>query len=366
MRMTMKRLSRSVSLIAAGAALAIVTVIGASSLASAKEVVRVGHTHWPAQTFFYMVNELGWAPDIEFEHIIIDDPNQLFTLMATGELDVINSTVEMGPITAAQGLPVKLIALSTVSYGVDMIILHPDIKSPEELKGKQVAVLEGGLAQIYMATWLEQNGVGIDEVQWVNLIMNEAAAAMVGGEIAGGEFWQPWARNVLRDLPGAQEVANSVDPYWLKLAVLGDAMFMNADWVREKRDLAKQVMRLYYDAVQWWKDNPEEGNEIIAKSLQFEMEDVEVVIGKTGTLEDNKIYPYTLAEAAAFCGVAPGDPPFEQENGYFSTQWNVVNDWWVRFGYMEEAVPPERGIDCTIIGDLYAEGFEEDWGRYGD
>jgi len=93
---------------------------------------------------------------------------------------------------------------------------------------------------------------------------------------------------------------------------------------------------------------------------------VEVVIEKPGPPEDKKTSPYPPAEAAAFGGVAPGDPPFEQENGYFSTQWNVVNDWWVRFGYMEEAVPPERGIDCTIIGDLYAEGFEEDWGRYGD
>ena len=366
MNAAVSKLIRRLIFIVAGVTLAIATIAGASNNSSAKEVVRVGHTHWPAQTFFYMVNELGWASDIEFEHTILGDPNQLFTLMATGELDIVNSTVEMGPITAAQGLPVKLIALTTVSYGVDMIILHPDIKNPEDLKGKQVAVLEGGLAQIYMATWLEQNGVNIDEVQWINLIMNEAAAAMMSGDIAGGEFWEPWASNVLRDLPGAQKVADSVDPYWLKLAVLGDAMFMSADFIREKRDLAKRSMRLYFDAVQWWKDNPQKANDIIAKSLQFELEDVEVVMGKTGTLEDNKIYPYSLLDTATFCGVAAGNPPFEQENGYFSEQWNVVNDWWVKFGYMEAPVPPERGIDCTIVGDLHAEGFKEDWSRYKD
>ena len=357
---------RRLGLGAAAAAIATLMIVAATTAAPAKDVVRIGHTHWPGQTFFYMADELGWDPDIEFEYTIIDDPNQLFSLMATGELDVIISTVEMGPITAAQGLPVKLLGLTTVSYGVDMIILHPDTQGAEGLKGHQVAVLEGGLAQIYMATWLEQNGVGIDEVEWTNLIMNEAAAAMISGEIAGGEFWEPWAQRVLSELPGAQKVAHSVDPFWLKLAVLGDALFMRTDFIQEQRELARQVLRLYFDAVQWWKDNPEQGNDIAARALQFEIEDIEVVLGKTGTLEDNQNYPYSLAELAAFCGVAPGDPPFEQENGYLSKQWKFVNDWWVKFGYMEETVPPERGIDCTLAGDLYNEGFEEDWSRYGN
>ena len=340
------------------------TPLFAASDAAANEKVRIGHTHWPAQGFFYLVQELGWAPDIEFEFTIIDDPNQLFGLMSADKLEVVNSTVEMGPITAAEKMPVKLLALTTVSYGVDMIILHPDIKSPQDLKGKKVAVLEGGLAQIYMATWLEQNGVKPEEVQFVNLIMEEATAAMISGQIAGGEFWHPWARNVLRDLPGAQKVADSVDPYWLKAAVLGDAMFMNANFIAQKRDLALRLMRLYYDAVQYWKEHPAGANAIIAKALQFSAEDVEIVLGKTGTLEDNKIYPYTLQESAAFCGSAPGQPPFNQDNGQIAAQWTMVNKWWTRLGYMKAEVPPENGIDCTIVGDLAKEGFKEDPKRY--
>ena len=56
----------------------------------------------------------------------------------------------------------------------------PGIEGPEDLKGKKVAVVEGGLAQIYVAMWLEKNGHPFDSVEYVNIIADDAFAAMIG------------------------------------------------------------------------------------------------------------------------------------------------------------------------------------------
>lgn len=131
--------------------------------------------------FWFIAKEKNLAPDLDLNISIIEDPYESFSLMSAGTLDVTSSTVEYGPIAADSDVPVKLVTYTNPSYGTDKIILAPGITSAEQLKGKSLAVLEGGLTQIFMGIWLEQNGVSINDVKFVNLIMDDAVGAMVGG-----------------------------------------------------------------------------------------------------------------------------------------------------------------------------------------
>ena len=45
---------------------------------------------------------------------------------------------------------------------------------------------------------LEQNGIKFDSVNYVNIIADDAFAAMVGGSVAASEFWEPYGSNVLK------------------------------------------------------------------------------------------------------------------------------------------------------------------------
>ncbi len=182
----------------------------AFTIANAQETVRVGHFSWPGYGFHY-VAEANNLTDLKFENTIIEDPVQLFSLLATNQLDVVFSTIEFGPIAAAEDMGFKLINLSNLAHGSDMIIVHPDIKEAADLKGKQVAILEGGLSHIMMGIWLEQNGVDASEVEMVNLIAGDAAAAMMSGKVAAAELWSPFNTQVLADLKGSRNVAYYFD-----------------------------------------------------------------------------------------------------------------------------------------------------------
>lgn len=319
-----------------------------------KEKVKLSLFSWPGYAFWFVAKEKNLVPELELEIVIIEDPYESFAQMAAGQLDVTSSTVEYGPIAADQGVPVKMVTYTNPSYGTDKIIFGPDVETAADLKGKQVAVLEGGLTQIYMGIWLEENGVKFDEVNYTNVIMDDAVAAMVSGSVVAGEFWEPFGSKVLETLEGSKVMATSKDPYFKKTALLGDGMYMSGKFLSERPEVAKLVVKAYFEAVKYWKENPKEANEIMAKGLGFSVEDVELVIGADGSSTDGGIYPFNLEEAARFMGVMEGEPPFGAHNE-ITRHWDLTTEWWLKFGMVEKAFPMDAGIDLGPIKAVVAE-----------
>ncbi len=329
--------------------------------ANAEDTVRIGHFSWPGYGFHY-VAEANGLTDLKFENTIIEDPVQLFSLLATNQLDVVFSTIEFGPIAAAEEMGFKLINLSNLAHGSDMIVVHPDIKEAADLKGKQVAILEGGLSHIMMGIWLEQNGVKAEEVEMVNLIAGDAAAAMMSGQVAAAELWSPFNSQVLADLEGSHVVAHSFDPYWLGTALIADAVYMSGDFLENNRALAVKALQAIYAGVEHWRANAEASNAVIAEAVGFSLEDVTAILGN-GSLTrdaanndpaDGELYIYSLEDAARFCGVAEGDPPFGQKNGQLKDHWELTNDWWIKFGFITKRGDYNAGTDCELVREALA------------
>jgi NitT/TauT family transport system substrate-binding protein len=132
---------------------------------------------------------------------------------------------------------------------------------------------------------------------------------------------------------------------------------MNSDFIEKRHDVAVKVVRAYWDAYQYWRKNPAEAAQIMADGLKFSVEDVEKVIGPGADREKSLLFMYDFTESAQFCGVAPGDPPFGQTNGQLYDVMKQVNDWWLKFGYMKETIPPEKYVDCGLMRELHEAGY---------
>ncbi|MCC1497437.1 ABC transporter substrate-binding protein [Alcanivorax sp. 1008] len=304
--------------------------------AEASETVKVSLFSWPGYGFWFIAKEKNLVPELNLDIQIIEDPYESFGLMSAGQLDITSSTVEYGPIAVDKDVPVKLVTYTNPSYGTDKIILRPEITSPTELVGKKIAVLEGGLTQIFMGIWLEENGVGIDEVEFVNVIMDEAVGAMLGGDVAAAEFWEPFGSKVLAGMPGAQVMATSAEEKWISTALLGDGMYMTSALLDDRPEAAALAMKAYFAAVDWWKENPAEGNKIIADAIQFTVEDVEMVIGGDGQINKGGIWVFDKQEAGSFMGLLPDDLPLGLTSGQIVQHWNTTNEWWIKFGQATE------------------------------
>lgn len=334
--------------------LLICTMAFGATCASAAEKVNISLFSWPGYGFWFIAKEKNLVPDLDLNISIIEDPYESFSLMTAGTLDVTSSTVEYGPIAADKGVPVKLVTYTNPSYGTDKIILAPGITSAAQLKGKSLAVLEGGLTQIFMGIWLEQNGVAIDDVKFVNLIMDDAVGAMVGGTVAAGEFWEPFGSHVLEAMPKATVAAISSDTGWIETALLGDGMYMATPFMEKRPEVAAKVMKAYFDAVAYWKAHPAEANKIIAEGLKFDVADVEKVLGMTGEIYKGGIVVFDREQAGRFMGLLPGDPPLGMHNDQIQAHWKTTTDWWLKFGQVKSAHPLEAGVDLAPLRTMLA------------
>lgn len=329
----------------------------AASSSLAAERVRIAGLTWPGYGWWHIAKAKNLAPDLDISYQAIEDPFQSFSLLASGRVEFVSSTAEFAPIGASQNMSVRMFAFGNLSNGTDKIVVRPDIKNAQDLKGKKVAVMVGGLPQIMVGAYLEKNGIPFDSVEYVNIIMDQAAAAFIGGSIAAAELWEPFGSQALSSVEGSRIVASTADPEWAATALIGDAHFVNPDWLKSNRPTALKALKAMYDAIAWWKSNPTEGNQIIADGMKMSVADVELVIGKDGTGRDSGLAPYTFLEAAQFCGGAPGDPPFGQKNGQMFDHFKLTNEWWVKFGMVKEIFPHEKGIDCSLLKDLYDSGY---------
>lgn len=339
-----------------GAALLIMAM--ALQAAGAAEKVKIASAvSWPAYAFWEIIETQNLAPDLDLEVAVLNDPMGGYAMLSTGQFDVYGSTIDYAPIATEQGLPIRQVTLGTISNGVDQVMLSQQMK-PEELRGKRVAAPEAFVGHLLVGYWLRQNGIGISDVEWVNLNADEAAGAMLGGDIFAAYMYEPWTSKVMEGLPGAVVVAKSNQPDILQTAMIGDAIYMSESFLTERRETALKLLRAYFDAVQWWKDHPAEGNEIISKHLEWPVTDTEFVWGKDGTATDVEgVYPYTFAQAAAFCGVADGELPFGLAKGQIFKAYEIAAENWKELGLVKAVAPAEKGIDCSLMADLVASGY---------
>jgi NitT/TauT family transport system substrate-binding protein len=66
-------------------------------------------------------------------------------------------------------------------------------------------------------------------------------------------------------------------------------------------------------------------------------------------------------ESARFCGVLEGDPPIGLGNGGIYDTIRLINEWWVKLGLLRSVHDPEQGVDCSLMGDLVASGYRQDF-----
>ena len=327
--------------------------------AAAQEQVSVGLcVSWPGYAMLEMAERQDLAPGYEIETTIFEDPLAGHAALAAGQIDVYECTGDYTPLAVERGTGVVNVAFTNPSYGVDHIVLAA-AASEDEMKGARIGAPQAYIGQLLMGVWLDSVGVGMDEVEWVNLLADEAVGPMVSGDLDAAYLYEPWITRVTENLEGSRSVVNTADPLMLETGIFMDVVYMNGDFVAERREAAKAMLKARFDALAWWHENTEEANEALSDYLQWPVADIASVIGTNGKYREGGIYMYDFDEAARVCGVLEGEPPFGLPNGAMPQVVSTVNDWWVRLGLMEERHDPAPGIDCSLMADLVEEGYRQ-------
>lgn len=101
-----------------------------------------------------------------------------------------------------EGVDLKTVLVTDTSYGADGLVVKDGINSVTDLKGKKVATEVGTLEHMFLLKTLEEYGMTIDDIQFVNMTINDAGPAFIAGSVDAAVLWEPTLSMSINDGSG--------------------------------------------------------------------------------------------------------------------------------------------------------------------
>lgn len=369
---------RSCSRLTTAACAAAALTLGAlgPDSASAQENVTVAIISFSPYSPWYIVQEKGLAPDINLDVRIIEGITEKNAAVASGQVQCMNNTLDTLVLARAAGIGIKVVAKSNMSYGLDKMVVTEEIQSVEDMAGKRYGADYGFLNHMWMLLTLKRAGMDFNAVDHVVVLPQEGAAAFASGGLDIDVNYDPFASQSLQRAGSHVLKSSLTDKTWER-GLISDAIACNEAWLQEKPEVAKELLRAWFEAVDWWKENPEEGNEIVAKGLGWPVEDVR--LNQNGAimlnLEQN-LGAFGEGDYRPLCQSLPEEapePPAEPSGwgetlfdgqqdcvpGYLAGTWDLFNRVYVEAGVAQDTAAAAEGLDSSLLEALEADGYVE-------
>lgn len=229
----------------------------------------------------------------------------------------------------ARGSDVTIIAASYNKFPYAFVV-KPDIKSPEELRGKRIGILNfGGSNDIALQLALKEWGLRQQEVQ-----------VMVGGD-APTRLLSLTVGRIDATLLSPPYLTKAVQAGYRILADMGEmranfsqsTLYVRRGYLRENRDTVKRILKAYSEAVQVIKKDRERTLKIFAKRMR---------------LDD----PAILNETYSYFAPRFSFPPRVDIQGIKDTL-----DFYAETNPEIKNRTPQEFVDHSLLDELEKEGF---------
>ncbi|MDE0310219.1 MAG: ABC transporter substrate-binding protein [Acidiferrobacterales bacterium] len=346
-------------------------VVAATSYANEK--VNIAIISFSPYAPWYIVQEKGMAKGIDLSVRIIEDITAKNAAISGTDLQCMMNTLDSLVVAAAADVPVKVIAIPAMSYGLDEMVVSEQIHSVNDFPGKRFGADYAFLNHMWMLLTLKKAGIPFDQLDHTVLLPQDSAASFVSGALDIDVNYIPFSRQSLRR-PGSHVLKTSLSDKTWERGLISESIACNSKWLAEKPEVAKELLRAWFEAVDWWKSNPEEGNDIIAKGLDWPISDVkETQYGAVMLNASQNLGAFGLGGAPLCASLpqniveAPAKPSgWGQElfdgapdcaEGYALQTWDLFGDVYIEADVMSTKTSPSEGIETSILQSLADDGI---------
>lgn len=305
-----------------------------TSPAPTGEEIKIGVAIYPGFAPFALAEEKGFFAEegVNAEVVQIADVNQLVSALASDEVQILPCSVDCSALIADGGIDAPQVFITDESNGADGIVTTTDVESITDLKGKTVYLPLGFPSHFLLRVLAQQAGLTPADITIQDMGPDQVGAAFVAGQINAGVTWEPWLSRATERTNGKVLVSSADAP-----GIIVDTVFVRRDALQDQRGDVAAVIRAYYRAVEYWKNNPEEANEIMGASM-----------GLSGA---------EFAEQVSLVKFA--DPQYTLDKFNRNKPGNVfelsqmASDFYLADGLTQGPVDPESVVDASLIQEIY-------------
>lgn len=242
------------------------SVVG-SQLSFAADAVRLAFSSFSATNagFFTAIDEkIFERRGIDLTHVYIASSSVVLPAVLTREVDVATLSGEAVARAYQQGAKNLVIIGTQLDKFTFSLYTKPEIKTPQELRGKILGVSRfGGSLDIALRYGLQQ--VGLDPKRDnITLVqaggMPEIIAGLAGGKLDGAMLLSVYAFKG-KEL-GFREL---LDVGALNVSFPQGVTLTTREFLRDKRDVANRFMAAYLDGLDLFVKNPRAGKKALAR-----------------------------------------------------------------------------------------------------
>ena len=203
--------------------------------------------------------------NIEVKYAEITSGADQTQALASGDVDILYAVGGTSVISAAaNGADIKILNMYSRSPEAFCMYSHDEnIKSAQDLKGKTIAGPVGTNLHQLLVAYLEKAGMTIDDVNYVNMAIPDAKAALDGKSIDVALLAGPTAYKANKQ--GYNLVTNGKG---LTDAVI--AVAVTEEFYNEHKEDIEIFMNAEENIIKYINENHEEAMEIVAKELDLE------------------------------------------------------------------------------------------------
>jgi NitT/TauT family transport system substrate-binding protein len=225
--------------------------------------LQIGVDLWAGYCPALLAEQLGFFRD---EHVAVDislpeDTDQLLADFAAGSLDGIGVALgdTINVVQAHEGA--RIVLVSDVSDGADMVLALPPIENVEDLRGKAVGTNLGGFGELLIRHMLDEHGVPPTAVKVLNVDAAQAVDRLKSGELAAVHTWEPYASRARA--MGAKPLYTSHDTDGLIM----DGFVFSGQTLRAHPEAVRRFVRAWFRAEEHWQIHLAEDDALLAKRL---------------------------------------------------------------------------------------------------
>lgn len=261
--------------------------------------VTLGTTSWPTNMFFYFADEKGFFEQNGVKVKIQDfaSTTESTNAFVGGQLDFCTFASSETIAPFYQGADMAVILETDKSNGCEGLVATPDIKTVKDLKGKTVATQLYSVDHMFLLTLLEENGMTEKDINIVDMSIQESGNAFIAGQCDAACIWDPYFSQAKGS--GGTELFSSAD----NPDLITDVLCASKTICSENPDAVKGVIKGFFDAVDYWKANPDEANTYMGDKLgvgaeEFANEVQGLLIADTASVQE----AFTKADSYSYWG----------------------------------------------------------------
>ena len=230
--------------------------------------LKVGTIVFPGYEFLFLARESGLLKPEEVRLVELLSSTDNLRLVEESRLDAATLTVDEVMATRAKGVDLRIVAVLDVSAGADAVMARAGIATPQQLRGRRVAVEDNAMGVVMLDAVLQAASLRVEDVVKVPITADQSVMMFQAEKVDAVVTFEPWVSQL--EALGAVRVYDSTrvpDRIVDVLAVRQDVI------VKRPKDVTRLVAA-HYEAVSRYRRDPVQASQRMSARLQLTPEEV--------------------------------------------------------------------------------------------